>query len=111
MLIELANTQALPEKNIVISAISIGNLPLQGIKLFVTVAISLSLGDSIMRQPVTPQALQPIPIAIVRPCLPCAPHFEKNLSRLNAVNSQSPLSAQTAEKISPLAAALPQPPN
>lgn len=85
MLIELANTQALPEKNIVISEISIGNLPLQGIKLFVTVAISLSLGDSIMRQPVTPQALQPIPIAIVRPCLPCAPHFEKNLSRLNAI--------------------------
>ena len=60
MLIELANTQALPEKNIVISAISIGNLPLQGIKLFVTIAISLSLGDSIMRQPVTPQALQPL---------------------------------------------------
>lgn len=51
-------------KNIVIIAIKVGNLPLQGTKLFVTVAIIRSLGDSIIRQPVTPQALHPNPINI-----------------------------------------------
>lgn len=51
-------------KNIVIIAIKVGNLPLQGTKLFVTVAIIRSLGDSIIRQPVTPHALHPNPISI-----------------------------------------------
>ena len=59
-----------PTKNIVIIDISIGNLPLQGIKEFVIIAISLSRGESIILHPVTPQALHPIPIAIVRHCLP-----------------------------------------
>ena len=34
-------------KNIVITAIGVGNLPLQGTKAFVIIAINLSLGESI----------------------------------------------------------------
>ena len=49
-------------KNIVISAIIAGSRPLQGIKLFVMIAISLSLGESIILAPVTPTAPQPIPM-------------------------------------------------
>jgi hypothetical protein len=39
-----------------------GSRPLQGIKLFVMIAISLSLGESIILAPVTPTAPQPIPM-------------------------------------------------
>lgn len=53
-------------KNMVIREIREGNLPLQGTKLFVSIAISLSLGESIMRQPVTPAALQPSPMHMDR---------------------------------------------
>ena len=77
-----------PAKSITIIAIKIGNLPLQGMMLFVNIAINRSCGLSIMRQPVTPQALHPIPIAIVRLCLPCALHFEKKQSRLNAIRGR-----------------------
>lgn len=51
-----------PIKNIVITEISMGNLPLQGTKLFVSIASSRSRGESIMRQPTAPAALQPKPI-------------------------------------------------
>ena len=74
-----------PMKNIVITEIKSGNLPLQGTKLFVKTAISLSLGESIILQPVTPQALHPKPMHIVKDCFPCEPHFLKILSRLNAI--------------------------
>ena len=47
-----------------------GNLPLQGINAFVSIAISFSLGESIILQPVTPAALHPNPMHIVRACLP-----------------------------------------
>ena len=57
-------------KNIEIIAIIVGYLPLQGIKLLVTIAKILSLLDSIILQPVTPTALQPTPIHIVSTCLP-----------------------------------------
>ena len=40
-------------------AISVGNLPLHGTKLLVIIAIKRSLGDSIIRHPMTPHALQP----------------------------------------------------
>ena len=53
-------------KNIVIIAIIVGNRPLQGTKLLVRIAISRSRGESIIRHPVTPQALQPNPIAMDR---------------------------------------------
>ena len=49
-------------KNMVIIAIIVGNLPLHGTKLFVSIAISRSLGESIILHPVIPTALQPKPI-------------------------------------------------
>ena len=36
-----------------------GNLPLQGTKAFVSIAINFSLGESIILHPTTPAALQP----------------------------------------------------
>ena len=56
------NADADPMKNIEINAISVGNLPLQGIKEFVRIAISLSLSESIILHPVTPTELQPSPM-------------------------------------------------
>ena len=51
-----------PAINIVAIVIKNGNLPLHGTKLFVNIAIILSLGESIILHPVTPQALQPNPM-------------------------------------------------
>ena len=62
-------------KNTVAIAINVGKRPLQGTKLLVIIAISRSLGDSIILHPITPAALHPNPIHIVRHCLPCAQHF------------------------------------
>ena len=59
-----------PTKNMVIIEIIVGNRPLQGTKLLVIIAINRSLGESIIRQPVTPTALQPNPIHIVSACFP-----------------------------------------
>ena len=69
-------------KNIVNTDINIGNLPLQGTKLFVSMAKSRSLGESMILQPTTPAALQPKPIHMVNDCFPQAQHFLKGLSRL-----------------------------
>lgn len=57
---------SVPMKNIVISAINVGNLPLHGTKLFVSIAISRSLGESMIRQPTMPAALHPNPMHMVR---------------------------------------------
>lgn len=73
-----------PTKNMLMIIISVGNRPLQGTKLLVKIAIRRSLGESIIRQPSTPTALQPNPIHMVRACLPQAQHFLKGLSKLNA---------------------------
>ena len=62
-------------KNIDINIIIVGNLPLQGTKTLVKIAISRSLLESIILAPVTPTALQPNPIAIVNACLPHEEHF------------------------------------
>ena len=43
----------------VITAIRAGKRPLQGVTLLVRMATSLSRGLSMMRQPLTPTALQP----------------------------------------------------
>lgn len=64
------NPPANPAKNIVITAIKAGNLPLHGIKLFVMIAMSCSLGELIILHPVTPAALQPNPIHMVSACFP-----------------------------------------
>ena len=77
-----------PAKNMVIIAIRVGKRPLQGTKLLVMVAIKRSRGESIIRQPTTPQALQPNPIAIVNACLPCAHAFLKYLSMLKAIRGR-----------------------
>ena len=90
---ELFSVNAVPAKNMSSNAMIVGNRPLHGIKLFVRIAISRSFGDSMILQPVTPQALQPRPIAIARLCFPCAPHFEKYLSRLNAILGRYPESS------------------
>ena len=63
---------ALPAKNTEHRKISSGNRPLHGAKLLVRMAISRSRGESMMRQPVTPQALHPKPMHMVRLCLPLA---------------------------------------
>ena len=66
---------AVPTKNMVMMAISVGNRPLQGTKLLVMMAIRRSLGESMIRHPTTPAALHPNPIAIVSACLPQALAF------------------------------------
>ena len=68
---------AFPIRNMDIMDKSMGNLPLQGTKLLVIMAISRSLGESIIRHPVTPTALQPNPMHIVSACLPQAWHLWK----------------------------------
>ena len=57
---------ALPTKNMVIMAIIVGKRPLQGTKLLVIMAISRSLGESIIRHPMIPAALQPKPMHMER---------------------------------------------
>ena len=84
-------------KNIEIIAIIVGNLPLQGMKAFVRTAIRRSLGESITRQPVTPQALQPSPIIIVIACFPHAPEHLKQRSRLNAIRGKYPKSSRSVK--------------
>lgn len=51
-----------PIKNMVIIAIMVGKRPLQGTKLLVIIAMRRSLGESIIRQPTIPAALQPNPM-------------------------------------------------
>lgn len=87
-----------PAKNMVITAIRAGKRPLQGTKALVTVAIIRSRGDEIMRQPVTPAALQPKPMHIVRACLPQVPAFLKGLSRLNAILGKYPESSRRVNR-------------
>lgn len=47
--------------NIIDTVIKNGNLPLQGTKLLVKIAINFSRGESIILHPITPAALQPNP--------------------------------------------------
>ena len=51
-----------PTQNMVIMAIIVGKRPLHGTKLFVIMAIRRSLGESMIRQPMIPAALQPNPM-------------------------------------------------
>ena len=95
---EAPNPPEAPTKNIVRIAISVGNRPLQGTKLLVSIAMSRSRGESMMRQPTTPAALQPKPIAMVRACLPQARHFLKVRSRLNATRGRYPRSSSSVNR-------------
>ena len=84
-----------PIKNIVIIEIIVGNLPLHGTNEFVNIAINLSRGESIILAPVTPQALQPNPIHIVKACFPHALHFLNTLSILKAIRGKYPTSSSS----------------
>ena len=75
-------------KNMVRSAMRVGKRPLQGTKLLVRMAISRSRGLSMMRQPITPQALQPKPMHMVRLCRPQAPEHLKWWSKLKATRGR-----------------------
>ena len=66
---------------------------LHGTKLFVKIAISLSLGESIILHPVTPHALHPKPMHIVIICFPLQQAFLKNPSILNAIRGRYPKSS------------------
>ena len=87
-----------PTKNMARTAINVGNRPLQGTKLLVSIAIIRSLGESIIRQPTIPAALHPNPIHIVKACFPQARHFLKYLSRLNAIRGKYPKSSNNVNK-------------
>lgn len=54
------------EDSTAMQAMIIGSRPLHGMRELVIIAIRLSRGESMMRQPVTPTALQPSPISMVR---------------------------------------------
>ena len=77
-----------PAKNMAMMAIRVGNRPLQGTKLLVMTATSLSLYEFIILHPDTPAALQPKPMAIVRACFPQARQPLKHLSRLKATRGR-----------------------
>ena len=59
---EESSPPAAPTKNMLIMAMRVGKRPLQGTKLLVSMAISRSRGESMMRQPTIPAALQPKPM-------------------------------------------------
>ena len=61
----------------VISVVRAGNLPLHGTRQLVRIAMSLSLGESMILHPVTPAALQPNPIHMEYACFPQDEHFLK----------------------------------
>lgn len=82
-----------PIRNIEIIEIIAGNLPLHGTNVFVSIAISLSRGESIIRAPTMPHALHPKPIHIVKACFPHALHFLKVLSILKAILGKYPKSS------------------
>lgn len=83
-----------PAINILEIAINKGNLPLQGTKLLVKIAINLSLGEFIILHPTQPAALQPNPIHIVIICFPVQQHFLKNPSILKAILGKYPKSSR-----------------
>ena len=58
-IIDAPNPCIVPAINIAAIEIRNGNLPLQGTKLLVSIAINFSLGELIILQPVTPAALHP----------------------------------------------------
>ena len=64
---------------IVLMVIKKGNLPLQGTKLLVKMAINFSRGESIILAPTTPAALQPNPMHIVNACFPRTTSLLKKL--------------------------------
>ena len=56
--------------------------------LLVMTAINLSLGLSMIRVAITPAALHPNPIIMLRDCFPWAPALRNRLSRLKATRGR-----------------------
>ena len=83
-----------PEMNIVATVIKNGNLPLQGTKQFVRIAINFSRGEFIILVPTTAAALQPNPMHMVSACLPEVQAHLKHLSKLNAIRGKNPKSSK-----------------
>ena len=90
----LTNEPLPPAKNMDMTAMRAGKRPLHGTRLLVITAISRSRGESIMRQPVTPTALQPKPMQVVRACFPQAWQPLKQRSRLKATRGRYPKSSR-----------------
>lgn len=87
-----------PLKNIVAIVIKKGKRPLHGTKLFVKIAISRSRFELIILVPMTPAALHPNPIHIVRHCFPEVLHFWKHLSKLKEIRGKNPRSSNNVNK-------------
>ena len=85
-------------KNRVIRVNKVGKRPLHGTREFVKIAISLSLGESMIRHPITPAALQPNPMAMVRHCLPQARQRLKERSMWNATRGRYPRSSRRVNR-------------
>ncbi len=83
---------------IVAIVIKNGYLPLQGTKLLVKIAINRSRGESIIRHPTQPAALQPNPMHMVIICLPEVQAFLKKLSKLKAIRGRYPKSSKNVNK-------------
>jgi len=71
---------------------------LQGTKLLVSIAINLSLGESIILAPTTPAALHPNPMHIVRACFPDVHAFLKKPSKLKAILGRYPKSSKIVNR-------------
>ena len=87
-----------PEINIVAIVIKNGNLPLQGTKQFVSIAINFSLGEFIILVPTTAAALQPNPMHMVSACLPEVHAHLKHLSKLKAILGKNPKSSRIVNR-------------
>ena len=96
--IEAPKPIPIPPMNILEIHIRSGKRPLHGTNTFVKIAISFSLGEFIIRHPITPAALQPNPIQIVKACLPEPHALLKKLSRLNATLGRYPKSSKIVNK-------------
>ena len=88
----------IPVKNNVRMAMIVGNRPLHGTRLLVRIAISRSLGESMILHPVTPATLHPNPIIMVKACFPQAWHLAKQQSKLNASLGRYPKSSSRLKR-------------
>ena len=86
------------EKNRVKRVMIRGKRPLQGIKLLVRMASRRSLGESMIRQPTTPAALQPRPMHMLRACLPQPWHRAKGRSNKKATRGRYPTSSSNVNR-------------
>ncbi len=96
--IELNCSFTKPPINMDDIVMSRGKRPLQGTKLLVIIAMRRSLGDSIIRHDITPAALHPNPMHMVRDCLPWAPARLKKLSKLKATLGRYPRSSRSVKR-------------